>query len=204
MARQNTLRSHKARSQAANRIREGLPFPPSFFDKEAITEFLLLEDLVALYKRLMALEEGRDVKTRYGELGKERQIAAYASLIKVFTASQELCESAIYSGNYKAVWGAIPEGALMRAANKVKLLPQMRAMATKMLEGLSKDMLTATAEAMAMDDDADMIEINENNTRRIKGLPSEAEIQAIIHEAELLIPDVIEKKVARKNTLPTV
>lgn len=205
MAKQNMIRSHSERSRKAEELRQKLPVRASIFDKEAITEFLLLEDLVNLYKTLMELEEGRTTTTRQGEMARTRSIAAYAALIKVFKAAQEICETEIYGGNFKAVWGAIPERALMKAANKVKLMPQMRMIATRMLDGLSRNMMLAASEAMALDDDADMIEINENNTRKIKGLPSASDIEAIIREVELAIPDVVAaKRSARKNINPNV
>lgn len=209
MASQNTpkfVHSHAERKKKAEQLRQTLPMPVGFFDREALVEFLLLEELVNLYTYRLKLAEGRQYITGHGKKSGEANIIAFSALVKLFTTAMEVAESEIYSGNFKAVWSSIPEGALMRAAKSAgrEHMSAMRTLATKMLKNLTEDAMFAAEQASLLDDDLEEVEIHENNVRRVKNLPSEAEINALIREVELAIPDIVKKPAANRNATPNV
>ena len=207
MASQNTpkfIHSHAERKKKAEQLRQTLPMPVSFFDREALVEFLLLEELVNLYTYRLKVEKGRQCGTRGGEMARERNVTAFAALIKVFSTAMEIAEGEIYNGNFKAVWSSIPEGALMKASKSTKYMAQMRTLATKMLKSISEDALFAASQAELLDEDLDEIEIHEANVRRVRNLPSASDIDAMIREVELAIPDIVKKPAANRNATPNV
>ena len=189
------ITSHRTRVRRAETARKNSPEKISIFDREAYVEFYLLEDIVHLYEYRLDTETKKNVTTRAGEMAKVRNIKKFTAIIKIFTSAIEIAWGEITSGNYKAVWSSIPEHALMVAANSLKYLPELRAIAVKMLKNLSNEALEAAKERVALDDSLDEIEDHEANYRSVKNMPSEDEIDAIIRAVEDIIPD----KKAKQN-----
>lgn len=189
--KQKLITSHRSRVKRAKMHVENSPEHISIFDREALVEFYLLEDVVRLCEWRMKKENEKIVTTRGGEMSHKLHLEQLTAIINIFKTIIEIAESEIIAGNYKAVWSSIPESALMKAAGKVQYLPQLRALATKMLRSLSSEAITATAEGEALNDDIDAIEAHDKNVRKVKGLPSSTEIDELIRAVEIAIPDKI-------------
>lgn len=183
------ITSHKSRVQRAEEARRNSPEKISIFDREAFVEFYLLEDVERLYLYRLEEEQKKVVKTRAGQMAKERNIQKFSAIIKVFRSAIEIAWGEITSGNYKSVWKNIPEHSLMVAANSLRYLPELRAIGVDLLKNLSEEALIAAKETVALDESLDEIEDHEANVRTVKGLPSPEEINAVIREVEEAIPD---------------
>ena len=192
-------RSHKARVIGANELLKTEKYRHlriSLIDREAFVEFLLLEDIVKLYEKRLKNEQNYIPDGRPGEMAKKRNIAKFSAIINVFNAAVEVARAAIDSGDYKKVWKAIHEGALMAAANSIKNLPELKKMAIELLHELSKDMIFAEGVENDMNKEFDDLESHEENVRRVKDLPPTMdEIEEVIRAAEAAIPD--RKKTSR-------
>ena len=188
------IRSHRARVRQANEtIKNNLRYKReriSIIDREAFVEFYLLEDIVKLYNIRLKEEQAYIPQGRADEKGRKSNIEKFSAIIRVFNAALGAARTAINSGDYKKVWKAIHEGALMAAANSVRSLPELRALAIEMLRELSADMIVAVSEAHELDEDLDDIDAHEANARSVKDLPPTMdEIEEVIRAAEAAIPD---------------
>ncbi len=183
------ITSHRSRVKRAEEARKKSPEKISIFDREAYVEFYLLEDIVRLYEYRLDLEKKKQVETRAGEMTKKRNMEKFAAVINIFKSAIEIAWGEINSGNYKAVWSAIHEHALMIAANSLKYLPELRDLAVKLIRALSNDALEATQQSVLFDESLDDVENHESNVRRVKGLPSAEEIDEVIRAIEIAIPD---------------
>ncbi len=183
------ITSHRSRVKRANEARARSPEKISIFDREAYVEFYLLEDIVRLYKYRLEREQKKVVETRPGRIAKERNIRKFMAIINVFTAAAEIAWGEIDSGNYSLVWKSIPESALMLAANSVKHLPRLCSIGTALLKVLSDESLSAEQSVVEFDEAMDRLEDHEANVRTVKGLPSPAEVEAIIREANSVIAE---------------
>lgn len=188
------IRSHRARVRQANETIKNNPRYKreriSIVDREAFVEFYLLEDIVKLYNIRLREEQAYIPQGRADEKGKQSNIEKFSAIISVFNAAIGAARTAINSGDYKKVWKAIHEGALMAAANSVRSLPELRALAIEMLRELSSDMLVAIGEAQGLDEDLDDLDAHEANARSVKNLPPTMdEIEEVIRAAEAAIPD---------------
>lgn len=192
---EKTIRSHRARVKEANNTLKNDPRYKreriSIIDREAFVEFYLLEDIVRLYNGRLKDEQAYVPQGRADEKGKQLNIEKFSAIISVFNAAIGVARSAIKSGEYKKVWKAIHEGALMAAASSVRNLPELRGLANEMLRELSSDSVEAVDVAQGVDEDLDDLDAHEANVRSIKGLPSEADIDEIIRAAEIAIPDTV-------------
>lgn len=189
-----TIRSHRERVRQANDTIKTNPRYRreriSIIDREAFVEFYLLEDIVKLYNTRLKEEQAYIPQGRADEKGKQANIEKFSAIISVFNAAIGAARTAINSGDYKKVWKAIHEGALMAAANSVRSLPELRELAIDMLRELSSDMLVAVSEANELDEDLDDLDAHEENVRRVRNLPpSMDEIEEVIKAAEAAIPD---------------
>lgn len=192
---QKFITSHRFRVKRAEEARKNSPEKISIFDREAFVEFYLLEDIVRLYEYRLEMEKKKNVETRAGEMAKRRNIEKFTALINIFKSAIEIAWGEITSGNYKAVWKAIPEHALMVAANSLKYLPELRDLAVRLLKTLSEEALEAVGQNVAFDESLDDIEAHDANVRTVRGLPSAVEINEIIRAVEVAIPyDVTSKK----------
>ena len=191
------ITSHRSRVKRAEEYRKNSPEKISIFDREALVEFYLLEDIVRLYEYRLSEEQKKKVETRAGEMSKKRNMEKFSAIINIFKSAIEIAWGEIASGNYKAVWSAIPEHALMVAASKLKYLPELRELAVRLLKTLSNEALEATQQNVLFEESLDEIEDHESNFRRVKGLPSTDEIDEIIKAVEVAIPD--EKKISRSK-----
>lgn len=158
-------------------------------------EFYLLEDIVRLYEYRLEIEKNKVVVTPAGERAKRANIEKFTAIINLFNSAIEIAWGEITSGNYSAVWKAIPEHALMVAANNVKNLPALRKIAVDLLKELSDEAMSAAAENAGFEEDLSELDAHEENARRVKGLPSSEGIAALIKAVEVAIPD---KKVVSK------
>ncbi len=191
---EKTIRSHRARVKQANYTLTNNPRYKreriSIIDREAFVEFYLLEDIVKLYNIRLEEEQAYVPQGRADEKGKQSNIEKFSAIISVFNAAIGAARSAINSGDYKKVWKAIHEGALMAAAGSVRNLPELRKLAIELLRELSSDMIVAVGEATALDEDLDDLDAHEANVRSVEGLPpTMAEIEEVIRAAEAAIPD---------------
>ena len=187
-SQQKFITSHAFRVKRAEKIRKESPEKISIFDREAYVEFFLLEDIVRLYEHRLEVENKKKVDTRAGQMAKERNVRTFTAIIGVFKSAIEIAWSEITSGNYKSVWKNIPERPLMMAANSLKYLDNLKKLSVEMLKGLSDEALEAARQAASLDESLDDIESHEDNVRRITGLPSAAEIDAVIRAVEVAIP----------------
>ncbi len=197
---EKTIRSHRARVRQANETLKNNPRYKreriSIVDREAFVEFYLLEDIVKLYNIRLREEQAYIPQGRADEKGKRQNIEKFSAIIAVFNAAIGAARSAINSGDYKKVWKAIHEGALMAAANSVRSLPELKNLAIELLHELSDDMVVAVDVSHELDEDLDDLDAHEENVRRVKDLPPTMdEIEEVIRAAEAAIPD--RKKTSR-------
>ena len=188
------IRSHRARVRQANDTIKNNPRYKreriSMIDREAFVEFYLLEDIVKLYNIRLKEEQAYIPQGRADKNGKQSNIEKFSSIINVFNAAIGAARTAINSGDYKKVWKAIHEGALMAAANSVRSLPELRKLAIELLRELSSDMIVAVSEANELDEGLDDLDAHEANVRAVKNLPPTMdEIEEVIRAAEAAIPD---------------
>lgn len=194
------LKSHRARVRQANEtLKNNEKYRGqriSIIDREAFVEFYLLENIVRLYEVRLENEQNYHSDGRLDEMARQRNIKKFSAIIDVFKAAVGAARAAIDSGDYKKVWKAIHEGALMAAANSVKNLPELKKMAIELLRELSEDMVVAEDLSHGLDEDLDDLEAHEENVRRVKNLPPTMdEIEEVIRAAEAAIPD--RKKTSR-------
>ena len=190
---EKTIRSHMARVKQAN---ETLKKHPKFsrerisiIDREAFVEF---------YNIRLGEEKAYVPQGRADEKGRKQNIEKFSAIINIFNAAIGAARSAINSGDYKKVWKAIHEGALMAAASSVKNLPELKSLAIELLRELSEDMMTAVDISHELDEDLDDLDAHEENVRRVKDLPPTMdEIEEVIRAAEAAIPD--RKKTSRMD-----
>lgn len=188
------IRSHRARVKQANDMLKNNPRYKgesiSIFDREAFVEFYLLEDIVKLYNIRLKEEQAYIPQGRADEKGKRLNIEKFSAIINVFNAAIGAARTAINSGNYKRVWKAIHEGALLAAAKSVRNLPEMRELAIELLRELSTDMIEAVSISQGLDEDLDDLDAHEANVRSVKDLPPTMdEIEEVIRAAEAAIPN---------------
>lgn len=188
------IRSHRARVRQANELLKNDPRYKreriSIVNREAFVEFFLLEDIVKLYSVRLKEEQAYVPQGRADEKGKKLNIEKFSAIIDVFNAAIGAARSSINSGDYKKVWKAIPEGALMAAANSVRNLPELRKLAIDLLRELSADTRDAEEISNKIEEDLDDLDAHEENVRKVKGLPlSMGEIEEVIRVAEAVIPD---------------
>lgn len=127
MARTPIIHSHRARiAEAKDWIRrEGLRC--SIFDREALVEFLLLEQVKAeLEHRMIRFKS--DYVTAESQLGKnalEGKMVTTENTIKILTSVIEVLKAFIYDEQYSLVWKVIPEHVLMKAATNTKRIKEL-------------------------------------------------------------------------------
>lgn len=199
MQQQKFITSHKYRVKRAIEWIKKQPERISIFDREALVEFFLLEDIARLYEHRLTQETQKTVETRAGEKARALNIEKFTAILNLFKSAIEIAWGQITSGNYSVVWRAIPEHALMMASSNVKNLPELRKIAVGLLRQLTDEALAATAENVGLEEDLDDIDSHEANARSVKGLPSSEEIEAIIKAVEVAIPDKNAAAHARPN-----
>ncbi len=173
----------------AEAYRKESPERISIFDREALVEFYLLEDVVRLYEFRLRNEHQKVVDTRAGQKATNLNLEKFTAIINIFKAAIEVAWAEITSGNYSSVWKAIPEHALMKAAGSIKYLPELREIAVNLLKSLSSDALNASLQNKMLDSALDELEDHEANVRRVRDIPSTEEIEEIIKAVEIAIPD---------------
>ncbi len=206
--KQQIIRSHRDRVKQANEFLKNSERYRveriSIFDREAFVEFFLLEDILSLYKIRLQDEESRTGETRAEQMAIERNMTKFKAIVSLFNSVIGVARAAINSGEYSLVWKAIPEYPLMMAANSTRKLPQLREMAATLLQALSDGMMEAGREVERMDEDLDNLESHEANVRKVTGLPSMEEIEAVIQEAERAIPDPKDSKTKKSTINPNL
>ena len=191
---EKVIRSHRARVKQANETLKNNPrFKReriSIIDREAFVEFFLLEDIVKLYNIRLREEKAYIPRGRADEKGRQQNIEKFSAIIDVFNAAIGAARSAINSGDYKRVWKAIHEGALMATANSVRNLPELKRLAIDLLRELSSDMTYSLDVRRELEEDLDDLDAHEQNVRKVKNLPPTMdEIEEVIRAAEAAIPD---------------
>ncbi len=191
---EKVIRSHRARVKQANETLKNNPrFKReriSIIDREAFVEFFLLEDIVKLYNIRLREEKAYIPRGRADEKGRQQNIEKFSAIIDVFNAAIGAARSAINSGDYKRVWKAIHEGALMATANSVRNLPELKRLAIDLLRELSSDMTYSLDVSRELEEDLDDLDAHEQNVRKVKNLPPTMdEIEEVIRAAEAAIPD---------------
>lgn len=190
------IRSHRDRVKKAKDV---IKFDPkynghhiSIRDRKAFVKFFLLEDIVELYEERLRSERIRPTtQARADKIGTRQNIEKFQAIIKVVNNSVGAARAAISSGNYKKVWKAIPEGALMAAAaNCVERLSKMQKLTMKILEKLSDETIKALDIDKKDENDLDDLEEHEKHVRIAKDLPPQLdEIAEVERAAEVDIPD---------------
>lgn len=189
-----TIRSHKERVRHAKEfLQRNSRYKNeriSIIDREAFVEYFLLEDIVELYSIRLKGEQAYVPVGEHDEKGRELNIKKFTAIINIFNAAIGAARSAISSGEYKKVWKAIHEGALMSASKSVKNLPELRSLASEMLRELSNDTIEAEIEDEKSKGDLEELNRHEENVRRVKNIPfTKDEIEEVIRVAEAVIPD---------------
>lgn len=141
----------------------------------------------------------KTAETRSGIMAQQKNIEKYINIINLFKSIIEIAEGQIYDGNYKAVWQSIPEHPLMVAAGSIKHLPELRAIATKMLRDLYDETIKVIEQNALLEESLDEIESHDRNYRTIKDLPKADDIENLIKAAEIAIPNVANKTKSRIN-----
>ena len=141
------IRSHRERVQKANSVlRENSMYkeqPISKIDREAFVECLLLEDIADLFQARLKEEKAIEPENQSEAQKKAENIKKYEDMRNLFDDAAEAAIAAINAGNYKAVWQAIPETALMVAAKRAdKFLPELWAMGCEIVRRLEKSVLS--------------------------------------------------------------
>ena len=188
------IRSHRQRVKAAKAV---IPSNPiyrveriSIVDREAFVEFFLLEDIRRLYQIRLKREEDRVAVGSVDQRGRNKNIEKFSCIIDVFNAAIGSALAAINSGDYKRVWKAIPEGALMAAANSVRNLPVLRKLAVEMLRDLYNDAYEASSISYGLEEDIQELDEHDANFRGYNNIPLTPEsIEEVIRAVEAAIPD---------------
>lgn len=201
---EKTIRSHRTRVKQANETLKNHPRYKheriNIFDREAFVEFYLLEDIVKLYTMRLENEMKYVAQGRAGQKGNLSNIKKFTSVINIINAAMEVARASIDSADYSKVWSAIPEHALMYAANSVKHLPALRKLAIKMLRDLSDDESMAEEMSQGINEDLDDLESHEKNVRAVKGI-SEPETQETIEDIIRAAEETVNAGKRAKNIL---
>ena len=192
---QKFIRSHRDRVKQANDYVKSSHLTISIFDREALVEFFLLEDIVKKYEFLLNKECKKELETQGGIKAKQSNIEKFNAIINVFKNLVEIAWSQIDSENYKVVWKSIHEHQLMSAASSLKYINELRDLSITMLKELSNEALMAAEANQGLNESLDALANHENNVRIVKGLPSSAEIDEIIRAVEIAIPNTINSKI---------
>lgn len=142
------IRSHRERAEQVKRYHERRI---SVLDEEAFVEFLLLEDIVKLYEARLKNEREKAYvvpNKRANELKVQQNIAKFSAIINLFNTAIGAARVAIDSGDYKRVWKAVHEGALMKAAKRIKYLPELKKYGIELLCELSVGMYCEETDAI--------------------------------------------------------
>ena len=122
--------------------------------------------------------------------GRDKNIEKFSRIIDVFNAAIGSALAAINSGDYKRVWKAIPEGALMAAANSVRNLPVLRKIAVEMLRDLYNDAYEASSISYGLEEDIQELDEHDANIRSFNDISLTPEsIEEVIRAVEAAIPD---------------
>lgn len=205
MNQKSIVRSHRQRVKDANNyVKTQQNEKINRIDREAIVEFFLLEDIDRLYDyRLHRLtERSRIIGSRAGEMAQSSNIMRLNALKNLISAAIDVAGSFIYTGQYKPVWQAIPEHALMASVknnnNNIKYLVKQKEIVIELLRSLSDAALLAQAESQKMDESLDEIERHEKNAASVYGIQLDS-IDAIIAEAEKVLPSSLVQRPNQKN-----
>ena len=188
------IRSHRQRVKAAKDL---IPSNPiyrgeriSIVDREAFVELFLLEDIRRLYQMRLKREKDRVAVGLVDQRGRDKNIEKFSRIIDVFNAAIGSALAAINSGDYKRVWKAIPEGALMAAANSVRNLPVLRKIAVEMLRDLYNDAYEASSISYGLEEDIQELDEHDANIRSFNDISLTPEsIEEVIRAVEAAIPD---------------
>lgn len=189
------ITSHKHRVIQAKRWAQHRPERISRIDLEAVVEFYLLEDVVRLYKYRLDQEIEQDnIESEFGLTAHQSNLEKFTRIKVLFVQAVEVARALIDSGNYKEVWGSIPERKLMRAASSVKNLQRLREIAADLLRKLMDDAVTVGIIDVGSRRDLEDIKNHDENVRRMNDLPSLDEVEATIKAAEIAIPSAGAKR----------
>lgn len=194
----NYIRSHRSRVKAAQAIIPSLPEKISIFDREAFVEFFLLEDIEKLYTYRYKKVQNKKKETREGAFYQKKQLEKIHYLLYMLKKCIEVMEGKIDDGAYSDVWKAIHEHQLMVAAGNLKYLDNLVSLIETMLGDIDKEALELAKKKRDADEFMDELEDHDANARRVYGLPSESEIEEVIEEVEVAIPD------SKKNNKPNI
>ena len=194
---QNKIRSHKVRRAAAREIALSLPGKLSIFDLEALTEFLLVEDIKNLYVDRRELVKSRVKATPEGRHYQKKQLEQINYLIYMLNKCLDVLESKIDNGEYSDVWRAIREHQLKVAANKLKYLEVLVKLVEEMLKDVDNDALELAKKMLEGEEFLENLEAHDANIRRVEGIPEDygEEVAAIVEPQ----PEEIKEKKPNLN-----
>ncbi|MBR6071812.1 MAG: hypothetical protein IKP77_03145 [Acholeplasmatales bacterium] len=188
MATEKIITSHAFRVKRAKEYVKNSPDKISIFDREAIVEFYLLEDVVELFEYRYNNESKKTATTRGGEMAHQRNLKRYELLTKLYTQTAEIARALIDSGEYKIVWKSIPEGNLMKAAKSIKNVAIVKEIGIDLLKELSDEALELERMSIEVEEQLDDLERHESNVRLVRGIPTQEEISNLISEVEAVMP----------------
>ena len=199
------VRGHYQRSQEAKRILKEWEQPVNFIDRAAFVEFLLLEDVATLCNHRLEALKNSSVSgnlTHAGELASGMAIKRFTAISKLLESAKDVAYYLILSGDYKTVWKAIPERALISASRKPKDLAKLGEISIDLLEKLQDAKTNALIISGNLDEQLEDIERHDANTElyyAMQNTPSEKDVEEVIKAVEDVIPGLRAKKAKNTN-----
>lgn len=131
-----TITSHAFRVRRAKEYIKNMGESIDIFDREALVEFYLLEDVHAIIGYYLGIQRQSEMPTAETAADTEK----YEALEELYNCAMQLAQQQISSGNYGVVSGAIPEYALMSVAKCLDLC-ELRKLGEKVLKNIYEDFL---------------------------------------------------------------
>ncbi len=184
------ITSHSSRAKRAKEIIKNWPEKVSIFDREAFIEFLLLEEVLALFEKKYETELKRKAPTgRAGKMAHEKNLARFSHLKSIYGETVDVARALIDAGDFKIVWQTVPERNLMKAARNPRTVEMVESIGASLLKSLTDEALELEIIREKYNEDLDAIESHEANVRSVKGLPSMGN-PADIKEVEDVVEEV--------------
>ena len=184
MAQRKYITSHAERKRKANEFIKNSPNKISIFDREALIETYLLEDICYKYgckaKETQELIDNKKLHSRQGLAALEANYRKFSSIAHLFSVSADICKALIQNEKYSDVWRNINESALKREADSGKNLRKLSQMAIRLLDALYEDANEALLINKEGEEAFDEVLNHDENTRLVNGIQDDNPIIAEI------------------------
>lgn len=198
------ISNHKTRVQRANEYVRKSPERISIFDREAIVEFYLLEDIERLYKYRQDRVAERLPETEEGRIYRELQYEKLGYLLCMLKACIEVMQGKIQEGEFSDVWKAIHEHALMMAAGREKYLNQLISLVEEMLKDIDETTLEIARNRKEQGEFIKELRDHDINVRKYYDLPANEDscehINDVAQAADATVPNDANKSRLDPNT----